>query len=217
MADISGLLEDASHATLRRRGEESVDNECCIRSVLSKLHSWRWSWDARNRHSVFEINANKTSPFQTVLYYACPTLMYEIWLYNALLIILFGLLEAIGVREAGGPRRHRLAGPLLRPGEENTSETAAIEICRSFEYQLRNLSAPAPFHQWATPLALAYVTLDPNEPVALWVLERVQAAPKGRSFPWLVHIGHLQGRGDDTVDDVFARWPVTKKRVPILA
>lgn len=68
--------------------------------------------------------------------------MYEIWLYNALHIPVLGLLRRHNSALEDSPPN--LSGPLLDPGEARSTVDAAVEICRSFEYQLRNFSAAAP-------------------------------------------------------------------------
>ena len=208
MADIAGLLNDCSQPKPGCGGDATVEIEFRTHAVLNKLYSWRWSWEARNHRFVFEVNADKSSPFDSVLYYAHPLLMYEIWLCNALLIILFGLLKPFESPNPTVLGTHDLSGPLRKPGQESTAQAAAIEISRSFEYQLRNLSAQAPVHQWAMPLALAYVTLESSGPIAEWIMAQVHAAPPCRSRPWLLHVNRLQEGRKNASRTVFAEWPI---------
>lgn len=204
MADIAALLET-------RSGSQAVQTpaeESRIRAVLNQLYSWRWSWEARNQNAVFEVSGDDLSPFETVLHYAFPLLMYEIWLYNALQILVLDLLAPLDFPSS--PQRHGRSGLLLLPGKAESPQSAAIEICRSFEYQLLHLDAHGAVHQWAMPLALAYVTINSTDPVAIWVLRKIHAAPIGRSRPWLLHIGRLQGIDRDAMGNIFSRWPVSR-------
>ena len=93
MADISALLGDAKAAQLAMQGSPGMDLEYRARAILHQIFSWRWAWQARNANNVFEVDAGQDEVFGTMLHYADPRLMYEIWLCNALLIILLGFLR----------------------------------------------------------------------------------------------------------------------------
>ena len=95
MADIAVLLEDAKKTRLVIWEHPSVELEYRARAILHQLYSWRWSWLARNRDGVFEVDAKDTEAFGTVLRYAQPHLMYDIWLCNALVILLLGFLNPL--------------------------------------------------------------------------------------------------------------------------
>lgn len=179
------------------------------RAILHQLFSWRWSWQARNAEKVFELTAEDSEVFGTVLHYTEPKLMYEIWLYDALVILMLGFLDPTNLRHQ--PRAPELpTGPLWLPSEALTVEELAVEICRSLVYQLGNLSTPAHAFQWSMPLALAYVTLSPNDPIAQWVYAKVLAAPETRRVPWLCYIDRLQGQDPNASISAFACWPIRR-------
>lgn len=209
MADLAALFNDVKRT--RQMTQENLDTglEYRARAILHQLFSWRWWWQARNLNSVFEIESQNTTAFDTVLRFINPQLMYEIWLCDALLILLLGMLSPSGTQDGFAA----LTSALWTPCETSSVRQPAIEICRSFEYHLQNLSAPAPVHQWALPLALAYVTLPATDPVAEWVMSKILAAPPSRKIPWLVHIERLQGKDQAAARDVFACWPVKRDLV----
>ena len=208
MADIAALLGDAKRTQSMVWESPTTEFEYRARAILHCLFSWRWSWLARNPYGVVEADATNTQAFGTVLRYARPQLMYEIWLCNALVILILAFLRPLDVRE---PSSTRSTGTLWKPSGLLNVQQAAVEICRSLEYQLQNLSAPAPDHQWAMPLALAYVTLPNNEPIAKWVFATIQAAPENRRMPWLCYINRLEGNDQDAASDLFARWPIARR------
>ncbi|KAF2159362.1 hypothetical protein M409DRAFT_30110 [Zasmidium cellare ATCC 36951] len=144
-----------------------------------------------------------------MLHYAEPHLMYEIWLCDALLIIVLGFLNPVQPQEDFA-RAGRPSGKLWTPCETSSVREPAIEICRSFEYQLQNLWAPSPVHQWAMPLALADVTLQSTDPIKAWVLRQILAAPDRRRVPWLWFIEWLLGQNREAPVNLFASWPVRR-------
>lgn len=206
MADLAALFEDAKR--IKQTAQESLNTELeyRARAILHQLFSWRWSWQARNLDSVFEVDAKDSTAFDTVLHFANPQLMYEMWLYDALLMLVLGMLNP------SHPQDELAASTvgMWTPCDTLSVRQPALETCRSLEYQLQNLSAPAPVHQWAMPLALAYVTLPPTDPVAEWVMSKILAAPDSRKIPWLVLIERLRGRDQTAASDLFACWPVKR-------
>ena len=205
MADIAGLFDNTYCSQ-----SDSHAYECRVRAVLNQLYSWRWSWQARNHNTVFQLNTNDLSPFDTTIHYASPILVYEIWLYNALLILVLGLLAPFEPKIGDNGCSHLISGPLLLPWQTKSPKAAANEICRCFEYQLLNLDAQSSVHEWAMPLALAYVTLDPTDPVAIWVLGKINSTTDGHRLPWLLHIGRLKGIDKDVTGNASTRWPISK-------
>ena len=140
------------------------------------------------------MDAKDTQAFGTVLRYAQPHIMYEIWLCNALVILLLGFLNPLDLLREQHTTPARPTGSLWKPSETLSVQQPAVEICRSLEYLLQNLSAPSAAHQWAMPLALAYVTLSPTDPIAAWVFSKVLASPESRRMPWLCYIRRLEGK-----------------------
>lgn len=211
MADIAALLADAKETQFVVWEQPRPELEFRARSILHQLFSWRWLWLARNRHGVYEADAQGTEAFGTVLRYQQPQLMYEIWLCDALVILIIGFLHPLGLQE-------ELTTPvpptglLWKPSEALTVQQPAVEICRSLEYMLQNPAAPAAVHQWAMPLALAYVTLSPADPIATWTYAKILAAPKSRSMPWTSFIQRLQGTDPDAARELFGCWPINRRR-----
>lgn len=156
---------------------------CCMRSGCESAH--------RQRAPALDICANN-SPAGTR--------------YNALLTLLLGR-QAQPQSVVSSPVVHRLSGPLLPAGEARSPSDAAIEICRSFEYQLANSYAQVSVHQWAMPIALAYVSLDPTAPVAVWTLAKIHSARDSQSIAWLLHIGRMSGDTREATSSIFACWP----------
>ena len=215
MADIAALLDDTKKAQSVRRGPLGINLEYRARAILHSLFSWRWSWLARNPVSAIETNpadVRGAEAFGSMLRYTQPQLMYEIWLCDALLILISAYLNSLNLQDRRTTSDFP-AGGLWKPDELLDVEHLAIEICRSLEYQLENIFAPVPPHQWTMPLALAYVTLSPVNPIAVWVLSKIQAAPECRRMPWLCYIERLKGKDLDVADDLFACWPI-KSRDP---
>ncbi|KAK4502135.1 hypothetical protein PRZ48_005558 [Zasmidium cellare] len=209
MADMSALLEDANDTHLVTRDTLSNDLEYRARSILHQLFSWRWAWQARNADGVFEEYAGESGVFETMLCYAEPHLLYEVWLCDALLILVIGFLKQ-GQTQQDCAIPTRLSGKLWMPSDAPSVQELAVEICRSLRYQLQNLWAPAPVHEWTMPLALAYVTLSSDDPIKSWVYRQILAAPERRRVPWLWFIDWLLGQDRDVPSALFARWPVRR-------
>lgn len=209
MADIAALLKDAKDTQLEAPEVARTDLEYQARAIQYRLFSWRWDWLARNRSSVLEVESESAEVFGTVFSYSRPELVYETWLCDALMIFILGFLNSSALQErlTTPPRPH---GALWKPDEALSAQYLAVEICRSLEYQLEHLSFPAAAHQWAMPVALAYVALSPTDPVAEWVYAKILAAPESRRVPWLLYIERLQGKDQDAAKDLFALWPISR-------
>lgn len=198
MADTSALLSDAREegSALQQPSIKRVTNQARAYAILHQLYSWRWSWEARNRNAVFEKAAQDGNVFDTSLHFDHPYLLYDILLYDALLILVLRYLEG---------RNHpsqlqepiRPAGPLIRPDQIVSVQQPAIEICRCLDYQMLYPGSFAPIHQWALPLALAYITLPPTSPIAQWVRSRVDTAPERFSIPWSLYVDRLRCQDPD--------------------
>lgn len=206
MADIAALFEDAKRVRQNVRERVTTELEYRARAIFHQLLSWRWAWQARNHDSVFDVESQDSTAFDTVLHFTHAQLMYEIWLCDALLILVLGILNPCDTSNTSITRTKAL----WTPCETSSIRQPAIEICRSLEHQLRNPSASAPVHQWAMPLALAYITIPPADPIAQWVMSKILAAPGNRKIPWLLLIERLQGRDQTAASNVFACWPVKR-------
>lgn len=195
MADISGLFADANKTELTPQ-EGSVSTparRAPAQAILDRLYSWRWSWEAQHGDSVSQQAAHDASVFGIVVHFDNPQLLYDIWLYDALLILVLNYLNGLDHSSRSEEPIPQTSG-LLKPDQVLLAQQPAIEICRCLDYQMLNLAFPAPIHQWALPLALAYVTLPPASPVAAWVLSKIETAPQRFSVPWVLYIERLQTR-----------------------
>ena len=195
MIAVAGLIEDIRNVRITHSVFPHLQTVYRARAqaILHQLYSWRWTWEAQNANAVQAEPALSTNVFATVFSWTHSHLMYEIWLYDALLILLLKFINPPHMDDL-----HTNQGPqkesLLRPDQVSSVQQPAIEICRSLNYQINNFATPAPIHQWAFPSALAYITLTAESPVTIWVKSTMDSAPERMRVPWFLYVKRLQSQ-----------------------
>jgi hypothetical protein len=204
LVHVPGFLQE--HA-------EGAVQPAFLRRVLQQLDillAWRWQWGQANPRAATEtappddpINAMRRPAEATnSLHYCSFVCAVEISLYNAVLLCLLGLLYSeLSMQDARaeinkfaakndqakqlGPES-ALALPI--PGLLSM-RTAAVEIARSFEFQLKHVQesngAPALF--WLFPLGLASKVLRADADMTMWIQQMVDMSEVTRGY----------GRGDN--------------------
>lgn len=149
-----------------------------INSQLEELFKLRWRWEAANLGTVHEETHIRQGNLRPgALSFANVSQAADIMTYNAVLIWLLGLLwkldpkqiDSSVTRAANYTRtvsscQQTQDSPLRRPGEAVYLRDVAIEICRSFNFLLRNIknsSISALF--FLMPIGLAWNVLKHEE------------------------------------------------------
>lgn len=216
-----GFLEDAVAV---RRPEGSLERRSDLVSrvydQLDLLYQWRWRWEVEHPHAVWENRrlvassslrwTNRPAEAKKALSFTFFARAVEISLYNAVLICFLGLLYALEPVRSVSDRARKIgeqarpaaatanATILLRPGEEISLRASAIEIVRSFEYQLlnaRNTKECALF--WLFPLGLAGKVLEDDADMTAWIQEMLDTSQVIRGY----------GRGDNAFGFGFYELP----------
>ena len=143
-------------------------------------------------------------PIRKVLLFSSFSKATELCLYNAILLFLLGLLWTLRPPANSSPEPIRLSQSCLyMPGDVDSLVEPAIEICRSFEFQLLSVKenrACALF--WLFPLGLASKALEENTEYLAWIRGMLDASQVTRGY----------GTGGNTYGFGFYRFPKIKRR-----
>ena len=191
LAQVPGLAEtqQALRESFDCQRQHKMINTVLIH--VSRLLQWRCKWEVGHPHAAAEVNREHTPstaflPSQThhFLRFSCFSTAVEIALYNAVLIYYLGLIysemTAIQARTVvqqlatseDSESNVWLNRALIHPAHcPVTLEGAAVEIVRSFEYQLVHAQhcpdTPALF--WLLPLGLALGILEEDDVMSQWI------------------------------------------------
>jgi hypothetical protein len=148
-----------------------------LNSQLEQLFKWRWRWEAENPHAAWNEESGRESPLGRTIRFAKLAQAVEIMTYNAVLIWILGLLwkldpsnvhaavlDAASRSNGSSSRWHTTHGPLHLPGEAMQLRDIAIEICRAFDFQIRNIKENVVSSLFfLMPIGLAWSVLEHDE------------------------------------------------------
>ena len=205
LVTVPGMLED--DAALSQQ-DDSAARMALVERVehqLVKLFTWRWKWNELNPYSVWEesTSSNPTAVpgqnrlFESVFWFSAFERATEIVLYNAVQMWLVGLLWRLtpahtpaiisSAAQIAAPPAYMLenttVSPLLLPGVSFSLRDPAIEICRVFEYQCRNVQHSrdsALFY--LLPIGLAYSVLEREPLYRDWIRAMLDMSPVTRGY-----------------------------------
>ena len=133
-------------------GKESLRQNLVhkIRHQLSTTYAWRLQGEKLNRGTEWEANDEPdypllglihSRPFLKVLVCSGWRQATEITLYNAVVLSLLGILWPLEVPSEEVPEYYRRwHSPVLLPNQISSMQQVAIEVCRTFEFQLATVS-----------------------------------------------------------------------------
>ncbi|KAF2496090.1 hypothetical protein BU16DRAFT_366807 [Lophium mytilinum] len=178
LVTVPGFLED--DARLRQIEDPELKQSLLykVKAQLENLYSWRWAWDAANPAAVWEVYPSSSPAIasravERSLHFSNQLLASEISLYNAVLMWLLGLLWRLEPPAAlfiTPVPRTPLRTPILRPHQVHSLRDPAIEICLTFEFQMRDASHSrdsALFFLF--PLGLAWTVLESEPAFRDWI------------------------------------------------
>ncbi len=210
---VPGFLED--QAQLERVESEYFRHDLIqrIEYQIAKAHNWRWQWEEMNPDVAWEVDPGiipadqvltQHRPIRKVLLFSSFSKATELCLYNAILLFLLGLLWTLKPPACDSPEPIRLSqSSLYMPGDVDSLVEPAIEICRSFEYQLLNVKHSrdcALF--WLFPLGLASKALEEKSEYLAWIRGMLDASQVTRGY----------GTGANTYGFGFYKLPKIKGR-----
>ena len=217
---VPGFLQDQQE--LRTEYQPGLQ-QTLTRKVLHQLEilfRWRWQWEVEHPSAAKELIRVGEGPKRlyippeagNTLQYSAFSEAVEISLYNAVLLCLLGLLYSeLTIEEArikinkiavdGWAAPNSISATVLRlPFPAIISmRAAAVEIVRSFEYQLAHISqsedTPALF--WLFPLGLASKVLRRDSAMTHWIQQMLDTSEVTSGY----------GRGDNAFGFGFYELP----------
>lgn len=187
---VPGLLQEQIQVNLSNLGTYRQHLIECIEKQLDGLRSWRYLWQSLHANVMYELDpsAIPTShrlstqrPFRNVLAYSSFTRATEISLYNAVLICLLGILWSLEPPDAKQTTLHD--SPLLLPHEVTSLRDPAIEICRTFEFQLATVKQNQESTLfWLLPLGLASKILEDDIGMSSWIQDMLDSSRVTRGY-----------------------------------
>jgi hypothetical protein len=225
LVHVPGLLQDQKTAQLDC---DSRMRQVLVHQVLRQLDvlfRWRWTWESNHPSAATEEaraqNGTEATlcPAQakSLLEFSSFTMAVEISLYNAVLLCLLGLLyyeltveqaqveiDKVAV-DAQVPKNGRAAATLVLPLPGLISmHAAAVEVVRSFEYQLAHIGQDegTPTLFWLFPLGLASKVLRRDLGATLWIQQMLDTSEITRGY----------GRGNNAFGFGFYELPDVNER-----
>lgn len=190
LAFVPGFLHDQMQVDLTKSHNDREQLIKCVQEKLDALFKWRYHWNRAHANVTCELDTNAFPasrslstyrPFQTVLVYSSFTRATEISLYNAVLICLLGVLWSFKPPAAKQPAFcHSI---LTLPHEVTSLRDPAIEICRTFEFQLAMVKQS---HEstlfWLLPLGLASRILEDDIRISSWIKDMLDSSRVTRGY-----------------------------------
>lgn len=160
-AKIPGLLEDSDNLLMQPSEAQSTSIsgfQTNLIAIISDLFHWRWSWEYEYPEICYEVLADASmhlsvdgheQPFyETLLFYHDFHTSREPMLYNAALLIIFGLSSRWGIIDPAAKAISLLTAyqampvpparnPLTMPHSDLSMAEICSEMCRSIEYNLQ--------------------------------------------------------------------------------
>ena len=205
LVHVPGLLQDQRTAHLDCDPRLRQGLVCQVVRQLGILFQWRWTWDFDHPNAAMEKTRGNYES-QGILYpaearnllkFSSFTMAVEISLYNAVLLCLLGLLYSEltveqaqteinkAAVEAQTPRNCYAASALELPLPGLISmRAAAVEVIRSFEYQLSHIGRDegTPTLFWLFPLGLASKVLRRDPGATLWIQRMLDTSEITRGY-----------------------------------
>ncbi|KAF2804810.1 uncharacterized protein BDZ99DRAFT_143497 [Mytilinidion resinicola] len=191
LVTVPGFLED--DAKLRHIEDPEVKQSLLdrVRTQLANLYSWRWAWDAANTGAVWEVCPSPSPAIapravDKTLHFSSHVLASEISLYNAVLMWLLGLLwrlDPFASFPLSPVSETRPRGPILLPHQVHSLRDPAIEICLTFEFQMRDASHSrdsALFFLF--PLGQAWTALESEAAFRDWIRSMLDKSTVTRGY-----------------------------------
>jgi hypothetical protein len=222
---VPGFLQDQEEL---RSSLDTQNHHLLLEAASSQLRllfKWRWAWEAANPQAVAEIDRSDFASCWLIppeasrqLQFSSFTTAVEIALYNAVLLCYLGLFysemtvcETQSLIQRAATPSPQSSAPWTNPPLALPSLTAislriaAVEIVRSFEYQLLHIQqcpdTPALF--WLFPLGLASKILSEDRSMSHWIQTMLDTSMVTRGY----------GRGDNAFGFGFYELPKVDERV----
>ncbi|MCJ1379168.1 hypothetical protein MMC17_002268 [Xylographa soralifera] len=174
---VPGFLEDDSRLDQESDFALREDLVQRLNIHLEELFEWRWRWEARNPNIAWEEESGRESSRGRRIRFATLSQAIEIMTYDSVLLWILGLLWKIdpsnthsavlnAARHAHGVSScgYTAPSPLHLPGEAVQLRDVAIEICRAFDFQIRNIEKNAASSLFfLMPIGLAWSVLEHEE------------------------------------------------------
>ncbi|KAJ9603348.1 hypothetical protein H2200_012126 [Cladophialophora chaetospira] len=213
LVHIPGFLEDQAQLERAASQHFRLDLIQRIEYQIARAHNWRWQWEEMNPEVAWEVEPEmlptdqvlpQPRPIRKVLLFSSFSKATELCLYNAILLFLLGLLWTLKPPASNSPEPIRLSqSSLYMPGDVDSLIEPAIEICRTFEFQLLNVKQSrdcALF--WLFPLGMASKALEENTDYLAWIRGMLDASQVTRGY----------GTGGNTYGFGFYKFPKIKRR-----
>lgn len=190
LAYIPGFLHDQSQLDLNYSLANQNDLVNRVSVQLEHLRGWRYQWQEQYPDTVCELEPRNVPsshalsahrPFRSILVYSNFTRATEIALYNAVLIILIGILWSLKPPSLHQSTSRRSI--LVMPDEVSSLRVPALEICRTFEFQLamvKNQQESTLF--WLLPLGVASKVLEDDDVIQKWIADMLDSSRVTRGY-----------------------------------
>ncbi|KAF2462353.1 hypothetical protein BDY21DRAFT_418252 [Lineolata rhizophorae] len=201
LSHVPGFLDDEARLSQEPSEEARANLLAGIRLQLSKLFRWRYAWEMANPCAVWEAPADRFGQHanldrrvvQTTLHFAIPIHAAEIALYDAVQLWLLGLLwktdphgaaaavaslargaaSAVEDTSSEEAQSGETRSPLYLPGETVMLRDVALEICRAFEYHIKQHAKV--FKEqllfYLMPIGLAWSVLEKEDRAHEWIAD----------------------------------------------
>lgn len=202
LVNLPGYLQDLALVQQGTLSKATLISH--LEADLLLLHQWRWRWGLSNPHGARELPLSSlpseltlcnNRAYHDVLWFESFTQSTEVLLYNAVLICTLGMLAHISPKQYSCQSPLASISPLHLPYHQTSLTSAAVEICRAFEYQLINVSGSREAsYFWLLPLGVAGKILQNNVLYKPWVDEMLEASK------------NLRSHGNQTSEFAFGYW-----------
>lgn len=174
---VPGFLEDAEQMNEALGIQLHSDLLLRLENQLEDLFKWRWRWGEDNPQAAWEKDSGRGGPLGRTLHFATSVQAAEVMTYNAVLLWILALLWALDPTNTCSTvlavaRRTQAAcrptytspSPLHLPGRAIQLRFVAIEICRAFDFQIRNIKNSAISSLFfLMPIGLAWSVLEQDD------------------------------------------------------
>ncbi|MCJ1439480.1 hypothetical protein MMC27_008874 [Xylographa pallens] len=174
---MPGFLEDHSRLVQEYDFVLHQDLLQSLQFQLKQLFEWRWHWQMEYLCAAWEEENDRDVFPGRAIRFATTSQAAETMIYNTVLIWILGLLWKVdpsntssivldAARHTQGTLsgRYTRHGPLHLPGEVVNLHDVAVEICRAFDFQIRNtVNNSASILFFLMPIGLAWSVLGHEE------------------------------------------------------
>lgn len=193
---VPGFLEDDTR--LDREFDFALHQDLVqrLKFQLEQLFKWRWRWEGENLHAAWEEESDQEALIGRAIHFATLPQAVEIMTYNSVLIWILGLLwkldplniysiimVAAGHTQDPSSCRYTTLGPLHLPGEAIQLRDVAVEICKAFDFQIRNIKDKAVSSLFfLMPIGLAWSALEHEEEWKRFISEGLASSHVTRGY-----------------------------------